>query len=361
MGEKKKDKRRGGGDAMGREGENAKAVYKGSQQEVETKRGKEKVKRRMGQKVKGYRRGSDYGRRTNRKGRKVGGGDGYGGWAFAVNPVGTYGWTQGSAATSEGRYGAQWRNRRRRRKGVEEVRASHGCVSNGCGVQGTPSAGLVVHGEYRVLGKGDAGLEKKRAASLSRRVVHYRKRWGCGRRRNRRSVGDRRAFHGEEKEVVRLVEGTAGRRKRSGATPSERAGTAVTRENRAQAVARSGRRPSEVRRAKRIARELEGTLHHREVRRERKARMSRHATSSGKGRQDGSMFTAKDGARDGYRGYKVTVKGVLGGSMRTMTYRDQKGVMPRGTKRARRGGHDEVAKTTVGTRGVRVEYCYGRG
>ena len=254
---------------------------------------------------------------------------------------------------------------RRRRKGVEEVRAAHGCVSNGCGVKGTPAAGYVIYGEYRVLGAGDVALEKKRASALSRRVVHYRKRWGCGRRRNRRSVVDRRAYHGEEKEVQRLVEGTAGRRKRSHVSkevPRER--TAVTRENRAQAVARSGRRPSEVRRAKRIARELEGTLSHREVMRERKARMSRHATSSAKGRQDGSRGGAgvvSGGEREGYRGYKVRVKGVLGGAMRTMTYTDQKGVMPRGTKRARRGGHDAVAKTTVGTRGVRVEYCYGRG
>ena len=57
----------------------------------------------------------------------------------------------------------------------------------------------------------------------------------------------------------------------------------------------------------------------------------------------------------------MTVKGVIGGSMRKMTYVDQMGVTPKGTKRARMGSHDTVANTTVGTRGVHVEYCYGRG
>ena len=318
----------------------------------------------MGQKVKGYRRGSDYGRRTNRKGRnpeEVGAS--YGGWAFAVNPVGRYGWDQGSAQRSENGYGKGRRQAATRRKGVEEVRRAHGCVSNGAGVTGSHDGGYVVYGEYRVLGAGEREVERKRSAALGRRTVHYRRRWGCGRQRRRRSVAHRRKVAGEDKEVERLTEGTAGRRKRSGGgrEVGRRDQMAVTRENRAQAVARSGRRPSETRRAKRRARELEGTLSHREVRRERKAMMARHAMSSGKGRQEGRPGTGVEGGRNGYRGYKVTVKGVMGGAMRTRTYRDQKGVMPRGTKRARRGARDEVAATTVGTRGIRVEYCYGRG
>ena len=319
----------------------------------------------MGQKVKGYRRGSDYGRRTNRKGRHPEEARAsYRGWNFEVNPVGRSGWDQGSAGGTERSYGKQRRGAAARRKGVEEVRLAHGAVSNGCGVGGSPEVGYVVYGEYRRLGAGEAGRERAREAALARAAVHQRRRRGCGRRRRRRSVASRRAQHGEEGEVVRLVEGTAGRRKRSpAAAAGAGAATAVTRENRAQAVARSGRRPCEGRRAKRRARELEGTLSHREVRRERKARMARHATSSAKGRQSGREAGSAAGGRKrvGYRGYKVTVKGVLGGAMRTRTYRDQKGVMPRGTKRARRGARDAVAETTVGTRGIRVEYCYGRG
>ena len=49
------------------------------------------------------------------------------------------------------------------------------------------------------------------------------------------------------------------------------------------------------------------------------------------------------------------------GNVRTRTYERQKGTVPGGTKRARVRMGEEVAKTTVGTRGVRVEYCYGRG
>ena len=65
--------------------------------------------------------------------------------------------------------------------------------------------------------------------------------------------------------------------------------------------------------------------------------------------------------KGGYYGYRVTVKGTLNGGRRTRTYERQKGTVPGGTKRARVRMGEEVAKTTVGTRGVRVEYCYGRG
>lgn len=315
----------------------------------------------MGQKVKGYRRGSDYGRSTNVKGtisesrsnRKK---NQYKGWGFEVNPVGQYGWTQGSSGNSEEEYGLEWIRKRERRQGVEEVRESYGCRSNGRGVKGTKLSGYTVYGEYLVLGEKesyDNKAERRREAKLNRRVVHYRRRWRCGRKRKRVSVHNRREKYDEKKEVKRLMRNTAGRRKRRRMRGKERVKQTVTHENMAQAVARSGIVPNEVRRSKRVARELEGTLGHIEVRRERKARMTAHA----------SRYVTKGGksVKDGYRGYKVTVKGVVGGAIRTITYTDHSGVIPNGTKQARMGSHDTVAKTSVGTRGVRVEYCYGRG
>jgi hypothetical protein len=65
--------------------------------------------------------------------------------------------------------------------------------------------------------------------------------------------------------------------------------------------------------------------------------------------------------RGGYYGYKVTVIGTRGGSRRTKKSVRWRGTVPKSTKGARIGSAEGVAKTTVGTMGVRVEYCYELG
>ena len=109
---------------------------------------------------------------------------------------------------------------------------------------------------------------------------------------------------------------------------------------------------------------LIGGRDHRKVRRERERRRGSHAKRSSRGRKRRGMEEEKKEEKKrkgGYYGYRVTVKGTLNGGRRTRTYERQKGTVPGGTKRARVRMGEEVAKTTVGTRGVRVEYCYGRG
>lgn len=62
----------------------------------------------------------------------------------------------------------------------------------------------------------------------------------------------------------------------------------------------------------------------------------------------------------GYYGYRVRVKGPLNGSRRTTRREMGLGTVPGSTKRGRIGTAEGVAKTSVGTRGVQVGYCYGR-
>ena len=120
---------------------------------------------------------------------------------------------------------------------------------------------------------------------------------------------------------------------------------------------RSGRRNVEERRCKMVARKREGTTDHRKERGEVEKRREKHATKSLKGRKQ----RRERKKTTGYYGYKITVKGTRGGARRPRTYVTQKGKRLRGRKKGRRMSHEQVAKTTVGTLGVRVQYCYGRG
>jgi hypothetical protein len=98
-----------------------------------------------------------------------------------------------------------------------------------------------------------------------------------------------------------------------------------------------------------------------EVRRNRENRRNHHAKSSQYGRKKRTQGGEGKGEKYGYYGYQVMVKGPLGGARRTMTYVIQNGTVPRGTKKARRVTNQEHAKTKIGTIGVKVTYCYGRG
>ena len=164
----------------------------------------------------------------------------------------------------------------------------------------------------------------------------------------------------------------------------------VRTEARAVVVVRGGVRRIERRRVKRRIRKREGSgRKHRQVRREWGGRRKAHARKSKNGRvvkgarnRRGPLASRKPSReassdekrglsmakafepkerKGGYYGYRVTVKGTLGGSLRTKRIVRSIGTVPESIKSARIGTAEGVAKTSVGTRGVQVAYCYGRG
>lgn len=339
----------------------------------------------MGQKVGGYRRNVPFGQKTVRihtekpKTEKKGPRS----WRFEVNPEGRMGWnrgTSGRVGSQEKAYGKSLNEGRRLRKEVEEVRKGFGCVTNGMGRKGTKETGYQIYGEYTYEDRnprgeegkekqgeeGKPGKEKKKgkvglktfATEKDFRQTRERARERLRRKaerqrkakveRKRTNLKERRKEEGMEgigyaKKERKSVLGYTTKRKK----PSERA----------EAIALSGCLPTNERRTKLIAKELEAGLNHMEVRRNRENLRTYHSKREEYGRKKET-----DGAeKSGYYGYQILVKGPLGGARRTMTYGIQKGKVPRGTKKARRTTSFEHAKTKIGTIGVKVTYCYGLG
>jgi len=325
----------------------------------------------MGQKVGGYRRNVPYGETSLRLGTgshetkesPVS-------WRFQVNPKGRVGWNRGTSGTKEKTYGEGLSEARRLRKEVEEVRKVFGCESNGLGRKGTKERGYEVYGEYTYDDRGGKGSEsgeeptKRKAKNegkkkkilkkiYSEKEIHVarervRRKYERHRKtkiqRKRTNLKERRkeqGLEGEKKERNSVLGYTTKRRK-----PTERT----------EAIALSGVLPTGKRRTNLIVRELEHGLNHMEVRRNREKRRGYHAKSHQYGRK-----TEGENKKHGYYGYQILVKGPLGGARRTMTYVIQKGTVPRGTKKARRRVSSEHAKTKIGTIGVKITYCYGRG
>jgi hypothetical protein len=158
----------------------------------------------------------------------------------------------------------------------------------------------------------------------------------------------------------------------------KRSAGVVCTEAMATVVARSGKRRMEGRRVKRRVRKREGAgREHRKARRSVEARRKAHGRKSRYGRsygyggfstrqrspdQDGSAtFSSAAQRLGGYYGYRVTVTGPLNGSRRTKRWEKGMGTVPSSSKASRRGTAEGVAKTSVGTRGVQVTYCYGLG
>lgn len=331
----------------------------------------------MGQKVGGYRRKAAYGQETVSLPTSVWKAKGDRAWRFEVNPEGRVGWNRGSAGTTGKTYGETLSQGRGLRKEVEEVRKLFGCESNGLGRKGRPWRGYTVHGEYTYTpgepkprvgprpetpgestgaprGRKGKKPKKKRIqpyveadfqAARSRLTRKYEGRRGAKVERKRRNLKERRKEKGleAEKKERALVLGPSTKRRKAG--------------ERCEAVTLSGILPTAERRTKLIASELEHGLNHMEVRRGVESLRTHHAKSSQFGRiQPG----AGEGAH-GYYGYKVRVKGPLGGARRTMTYVIRNGTVPLGTKSARRREGFEHAKTKIGTLGIKVTYCYGIG
>ena len=343
----------------------------------------------MGQKVGGYRRNVPYGRETvgieTSKAKAPT-------WRFQVNPSGKLGWNRGNSGRKEKEYGESLGEARRLRTEVEEVRKVFGCESNGLGRKGTKETGYTRIGEYTYgeslkEGRGESTRgsgenvhtphtpgekkplsirvqkkAKKAYDEAKRKVARERIRRKQERRREtkidrkRTDLKQRRKdkeLTGEKKERLSVLGRSTKRRK-----PVERA----------EAVVRSGRIPTGERRTKLIARELERGLNHLEVRRQVENVRKHHAKSSSHGRKSPRGQGGSDGERvpdgrrsGGYYGYQLVIKGPLGGARRTMVKVIQQGTVPRGTKQARRTTSFEHAKTKIGTIGVKVTYCYGRG
>lgn len=322
----------------------------------------------MGQKVGGYRRNVPYGKETRLLSQ---------GWTFEVNPKGVVGWNRGTSGRKEEEYGEELNESRRLIKELEEVRKLYGCESNGLGRKGTKRTGYTVYGEYRSgsnVQSSTAGSKLKGYktrtdrnqlnVALERVVINYETKRKCKVDRKRKNLKERRKEKGietvlNEKEERKSVLGYSSKR--------------IKADERCEAVALSGVLPVTQRRTNLIVRELEGNLNHMEILRNRESLRTHHARSSQNGRKrlgevsevdqlnkdgNGSDTLKKKG---GYYGLNVTVKGPLEGSRRTLSYVVQRGTVPRGTKRARIMMSHEHAKTTYGTVGVRVTYCYGRG
>jgi len=336
----------------------------------------------MGQKVGGYRRNVPYGQEslllsTNSSSGKQSG------WIFDVNPKGVVGWNRGTSGTKEREYGKELSEARRLRKELEEVRRSSGCESNGLGRKGTRQSGYFVYGEYtggsnglahekgdsvqggldkgstsstkRVRSTGKGGVERLSTNDLSvareRVARNYESQRKTKVERKRTNLKDRRkekGLEGEKEERKSVLVGYSSKR--------------VKGEERCEAIALSGVIPITKRRTNLIVRELESGLNHIEVLRNREGLRRHHAKSSQTGRKRlGEMERVSPRMKGGYYGLKVIVKGPLEGARRTIAYVIQLGTVPRGTKRARRRTTHEHGKTKIGTVGVRVTYCYGRG
>jgi hypothetical protein len=146
----------------------------------------------------------------------------------------------------------------------------------------------------------------------------------------------------------------------------------------AVAVARSGVIRRERRMVKRRKRKREAAgREHRRVRRGWGGRIKTHGRKSSKGRVRRVMQKKRHGIakervpknpskkaelrNEGYYGYRVTVTGTINGSRRTKRVHRMLGTVPQSMKQARIGTAEGVAKTSVGTRGLQVSYCYGIG
>jgi len=288
-------------------------------------------------------------------------------WRFEVNPKGRVGWNRGTVGRTKKGYGESVSDGRRLRKEREEVRKVFGCESNGLGRKGTKERGWVVYGEYTYPDREERKSEEKMEMTLKKKKGRMKKTYDeselkVGRDRVRRkyetqiqAMIERKRRDLKKRRKEKALDGEKKERKQVLGQNSKR----VKGDERCEAVSLSGRMPTGQRRTNLIVRELEGGLNHMEVMRNRENRRRHHSKSS----QNGRKIRGKGGEGDryGYYGYQVRVKGPLGGARRTMTYEIQNGTVPKGTKKARRRKNSEHAKTKIGTIGVQVRYCYGRG
>jgi hypothetical protein len=321
----------------------------------------------MGQQVKGYRRNAVYGTETRRRGGRKG-------CIEEVNPPGKDGWKKSGVERNAKGYGESEGRGNRRRKSVEEVLREGGNVTNGRGRKGDSKKGYVVVGEYRRVkelgsesgqkGKGKVAGKKVGERSEGREVIsteeegksekekrerklEYRKR--NYERKLGRKVGRERVDRSEEVRK-RGRRGEVSRRRGRERSALE-VGRVVT-------VVLGGVRRMERLLGERVVRKREGSGRgHRKALREVEGRRKQHGKRSSNGRRR-KVVKGKQG---GYYGYRVSVEGTRNGGRRTTKTELGRGRVSRSRKRGRLGEWEGVAKTSVGTLGVRVGYRYSQG
>lgn len=356
----------------------------------------------MGQKGKGYRRNVDYGLRTMTL--PVG-------WHDRVNQTDdssissakiesleywkttSYGEIQSGSSNRS----LFWITSKERRREVEEVRRRYGYRSNQLTRKGSEGNGYQVSGGYYDVGYRRVGysldsadeasyMEGKRRNQVNRLGARDRLRLAKEKERkvprsyDRVDLNQRRRT--EAKTMWEELSSIAPKRPQASRSSGESSGLSksgihlrmkrITSEGRAGVVLRSGKLPVVDRRAKVVKMEREKGRTHIRVRWERESRRKSHASKKSSLRLTDKASTTlrsrglynKQGSGyrgEGYYGYRVKVKGTLDGSRRTMAYAMESGTVPGSTRRARVRSAENVAKTSVGTRGIRVEYCYGMG
>lgn len=310
----------------------------------------------MGQKVSGYRRNVPYGTKSLKRNPEREAQDG-GYWMFQVNPKGRVGWNRGDGERTERGYGKDLSHAQGRRNQVEECRKVFGCVTNGLGRKGTRKTGYQVYGEY-TYGEMEDGEKKQGLIETS--SPGMRKRFGSHPefRQGRHQARLRLTRKREQERQVPVERKRLDLKSRREANPTQvgekqerkaRLSPGRKRERpgeRVDAVVLSQSRPVQERRAKLIATELESGIHHMESR--RKIEKLRKAKT-------------KLSGQAGPYGYQIQVKGPLGGARRTIVYLIQEGKIPRGSTQGLTRTGFQHAKTSIGTIGVKVTYCYGLG
>ena len=283
----------------------------------------------MGQKVKGFRRDSIRGQTSTVKGRKKNPrkkerrrrhrekkSDALRGEA-GLGPVKGRS-RSGNEGGSEKTYGENQRTQSQRKQTVEDWRRAQGSEVNRRERTGDTASGYVRQGEYR--GKAPRTQrerrERRRQGERGKKVHRQRVDRGEVRQQRKRNKERRR----------RMRAGGVGRR---------------MGEKRRVATRRSGLRPREARVGRRRTRQREKVgKEHRKRRREFRGRRNQRRGSDRKGRQK--------------RGYGVCVRGPRNGSRRTKEWKA--GRKGSSSKNLPRKEWEGVAKTSVGTRGVKVIY-----
>lgn len=309
----------------------------------------------MGQKVSGYRRKVPYGTKTVTRDREQEPRS----WMFRVNPKGRVGWNLGDAGRTEADYGEEVNRGHLVRQQIEECRKGFGCVSNGRGRKGTWKTGYQVYGEYTYGDREDrwaSGVESK--DNVKENPEEFRQRRQEARLRLSRKLAQERQVRVERNRVdlKRRREGNPAQREEKKERKARRL-PGRKREKpgeRVDAVVLSGSRPIQERRAKLIANELEAGIHHLESRRKvEKLRKAKTKLAGGRPKDKGQGT--------GPYGYQIQAKGPLGGARRTRVYLIQEGKLPLGSTQGLTRTSLKHAKTSIGTIGVKVTYCYGLG
>jgi hypothetical protein len=214
--------------------------------------------------------------------------------------------------------------------------------------------------------RGEVGERMRGRVSMERSYREKRTGKGEGVTEGRREKrGKARAGEASGEKAAEVEGERKGEREKRRKRKERKAG--VRREARAVVVVRGGVMRMERRRVKRRIRKREGAGRaHMRVRREMEGRRKYHGRKSKNGRVAKGTRRGKKGAgsgerKGGYYGYRVTVKGPLNGARRTTTMVRGRGTVPESRKEGRIGTAEGVAKTSVGTRGVQVGYCYGIG